>query len=363
MSILITPADISAFAGRNRLLRPFLGPAKRMLLRRDLVMLFRLAGRRCSALPLGTASAQLTGTTIRQNLTHARTQFETLSRAIKYFKPDGIGILADLTIEAEACGCGIAYPEFGLPYVINHPVQTMEDVEALEVPDPFRTARMPVVMDTLRLLSQRFGLPIGAGGIGPFTLAGELIGTQRLALATIKETEFAHALLEFANRVVIEYNRGQLASGADTLIIAEPAGSILSAPAFREFSGDYLERMLRELDAPVTVHVCGDSTHLIDELVRTRPAGLSFDAPVDMPDAARTIPGSIMLSGNLDPIDVLLEMSPPELRTATMDLLESMKPYPNFILASGCDIAPETPLDNIKCIIETVRQYRARRSS
>jgi len=148
------------------------------------------------------------------------------------------------------------------------------------------------------------------------------------------------------------------AAGADTLVIAEPAGSILSLEAFREYSGRYLERVVRALPVPVTLHVCGDAEHLIEELVAAAPAGLSFDAPVDICEAAARVPPSVVLSGNLDPVDVVLALDESEVRRRTLDLLEEMRPYPNYVLSTGCDIAPETPLENVSAIIETVRRYR-----
>lgn len=320
--------------------------------------MIRKAGRRLCGLPLGTASIQLTGTTVIENLTDGRVQFDTLSSAIHHFKPDGIGILADLTFEAEACGCDIAFPEFGLPYVVSHPVRERTDLSGLPVPDPRRDGRMPVTIETIELLSRRFGLPIGAGGIGPYTLAGELAGTQRVALSTKADPGLVHSLLEYATGVITAYNLAQVEAGADTLIIAEPAGSILSPGSFEEFSCAYLDRILRKLSVPVTLHVCGDSSHLVQELADLEPAGLSFDAPVNLPDIASVVPSSIIISGNLDPVDVVLELDPAELEKETVRLLEKMDGFDNYVLSSGCDIAPETSLENIRIIIDTVRRYR-----
>lgn len=354
----VTAADISAYAGRNRFLSPLAKIVKPLVFRMPPARLIALAGRRTAGLPLGTAGAKLTGSTVRENLTDARTQFETLERSVYHFRPDGIGILADLSIEAEACGCEISFPEFGLPYVVTHPVKNNGDTLNLRLPDPGRDGRMPVVIETLRMLSRRFGLPIGGGGIGPYTLAGELAGAQELALGTITRPRFAHSLMEYTTGVVIDYNRAQLEAGADTVVIAEPAGSILSPRAFEEFSGGYLARIVDALPAPVTLHVCGDVGHLVEELVEAGPDGLSFDAPVDLTLVAEAVPPSIVMSGNLDPVDVVLGLKPPEIREATIELLDSMRPFPNFVLSTGCDIAPETPLENIECIVETVRGYR-----
>ena len=41
------------------------------------------------------------------------------------------------------------------------------------------------------------------------------------------------------------------------------------------------------------------------------------------------------------------------------EVKETMEPYPNFILSSGCDLPLETPLDNIKSMVQVVKTPQA----
>jgi uroporphyrinogen-III decarboxylase len=39
-------------------------------------------------------------------------------------------------------------------------------------------------------------------------------------------------------------------------------------------------------------------------------------------------------------------------------MLESMRPYKNYVASSGCDLSYNTPVENIVAMIETVRGFR-----
>lgn len=354
----ITPADINAWLGSLPVTRRIVRRVKPLALGLGPLWLLQKAGRRTAGLPLGTAATQLTGTSVRDNLTSGKTQFNTLMAAVRRFRPDGIGIISDLSIEAQACGCEIKFPEDGLPFVSSKLLENQEDLKKLRLPDPYRAGRMPVVLETIRLLSRKLGLAVGSGGIGPFTLAGELIGTERAALAVYTEPDFLHAVLRYATEVVISYQLAQISSGSDTVIIGEPTGSILSPQHFREFAAGYLTRIIKKLPVPVTLHICGDCTHLLDEIALLPIASLSVDAPVNLVEAAGKIPAQVILSGNLDPVTVVRELDPDGVRAATLKLLKEMDPYPNFLLSTGCDITPDTPVENIEAILKAVREYK-----
>ena len=69
----------------------------------------------------------------------------------------------------------------------------------------------------------------------------------------------------------------------------------------------------------------------------------------------KTVPPDVVVIGNLDPVAVVAHSTPQEVYAATRELLDSMSKYSNFILSSGCDLPPETPLDNIRAMIDACR--------
>jgi uroporphyrinogen decarboxylase len=81
---------------------------------------------------LGAPGARLTGTKLRENLTDVEIQFNSLSRLMEEFQPDGIFFMMDLTVEAEALGLEIGFPEDGNPYVKEHPIKGRDELASVE---------------------------------------------------------------------------------------------------------------------------------------------------------------------------------------------------------------------------------------
>ena len=70
-----------------------------------------------------------------------------------------------------------------------------------------------------------------------------------------------------------------------------------------------------------------------------------------------TLTPDIVIIGNLSPIEILMEKEPDEIRKASAELLRNMNGVPNFVLASGCDLPVETPIENIKAMIDAIKDF------
>ena len=103
------------------------------------------------------------------------------------------------------------------------------------------------------------------------------------------------------------------------------------------------------------LHICGDTSHLVKNMCATGAQGLSLDSPVDLARAAREVDPDVVLIGNIDPVGVMVQETPEGVRRAVRALLDSMEPYENFILSTGCDLPYETPFENIDAFMKEGR--------
>ena len=177
-------------------------------------------------------------------------------------------------------------------------------------------------------------------------------------MATITDKEFMHGLLRYCTETCRLYLLALKAAGAEIVLIGEPTASILSPASYEEFSGRYTAELIESLNCPVILHICGDAGHLLEPMCDTGAQGLSLDSAVDLPEAAKRVPEDVVLIGNLDTVSVLLEGTPEYVRESTGALLESMRPYRNYVVSSGCDLSYATPTENIVAMLETVREFR-----
>ncbi|MFY9430868.1 MAG: uroporphyrinogen decarboxylase family protein [Acetomicrobium sp.] len=304
---------------------------------------------------LGFPGLKFGGNTIRQGLTDAEIQYRAIEELANHFEVDALIHLMDLTVEAEALGAEIHFPEDASPSVKVHPLKSVEQLKDLSVPDPEKDGRMPIFIETVRRMKENLSIPVGAYVIGPYTLAGEMMKVENTLKATIKDPDPLKEILAFMAEVIKVYAMALVRAGADILTILEPTASMLSPKQFDEFSGAYIKEIYDSLPECMTVlHICGNTTYILKAMAATGAEGLSLDTPVKLHEVIDMIP-DVVLIGNVDPVRVMLQGSPEKVYENTLDLRRKMKGHKNFILSTGCDLPPETPFENIEAFVKAGR--------
>lgn len=307
---------------------------------------------------MGYPGIQATGTSIKQNEFNWGVQFYTISELVHEFHPDVIFFMMDLAVEASALGLPVRFPLLESPTVEYHLVKEAGDLSQFMSCDVLKDGRAAAYIETMKLMAKHLEPTPGAYCTGPFTLAGLMMGANEIALTTVLDPELVHRVLEVATSVIIRYVRALSKAGAKVVAVLEPTAVMLSPDAFWEFSGRYVREIFAAVPkaAPV-LHICGHSGHLLPRMVETLAEGLSLDSVVDFPAAARALPPDVVLIGNVDPVGVVRDGTRGDVREAVRRLCESMRPHRNFILSTGCDLPPDTPLENIGAFMEAGREF------
>ena len=92
-------------------------------------------------------------------------------------------------------------------------------------------------------------------------------------------------------------------------------------------------------------------------MVATGAAAYHFGNKCQMEQVIKDVPPTALAMGNLDPVSLFKDGTPELMRKATLDLLNKMRPYPNFVLSSGCDTPPHTPKENIDAFFEALNDW------
>ncbi|NDJ76968.1 MAG: hypothetical protein GYB65_11995 [Chloroflexi bacterium] len=304
---------------------------------------------------MGFPGIQITQSTLKQNEFNWGTQFWTLSELVRHFQPDGIFTFMDLSVEANALGLPVRFPLGESPTVEYPTVKSQDDLHHFYKMDVLADGRVRVFIETVKLVKRHLNVWCGGYVIGPYTLAALMMGATETAIATIDNPDLLHETLTFTTYVITRYANALAAAGADTVAILEPSAVMLSPKQYREFSGQYTRQIILQMNALPILHICGNTAHLIDEMVATRAQGLSLDSMVRLDEIAARIPDDVVLIGNINPTAVMVDGSPQAVYHQTKNLIQQMKPYGNFILSTGCDLPPETPLENIKALMDAGR--------
>lgn len=311
---------------------------------------------RTPVIPLmGYPGTRLTRSSIKLNEFNWGVHAWSLQALYQRFRPDGVFLLMDLAVEASGVGLQVRFPLYESPSVELHPVEGEADLDQFKAVDILKDGRAYAFIQAAAQLKQLLPPEVlrGAYVTGPFTLAALLSGANDIALNVIMNPKLVYRLLEFSTSVVARYALALERAGAQMIMILDPTAVILGPKQYDEFAGRFASILASTLkDALPVYHVCGNTTHLIDSFVALGVEGLSLDSVVDLPSLAARVPPEVVLMGNVDPVGVMLQGKPADVRREVLRLREQLSSHNNFILSTGCDLPREVPLENIEAFME-----------
>ena len=269
--------------------------------------------------------------------------------------------MMDLSLEAEAFGSQIRVTSNEVPTVIGQIVEDEDEADELEVP-VLGAGRTQIYIDAIEKAVKLIGdRPVFAGTIGPFSLAGRLMGVSDVMVYCLEEPDMVHTVLDKATRFLIDYINAYKAVGANGVLMAEPLAGILSPALEAEFSSAYVKRIVAATQTDeflIGYHNCGNNTPKQTESIAQNGCRLMhFGNAVELGDLLDKLPEDILVLGNVDPAGQFRNGTPESVRAATVALMKRCAPHRNFVPSSGCDIPPLSPWENILAFFDGVNAY------
>lgn len=306
---------------------------------------------------MATIGLQLTGYKLREVYLSPQKHLELAIAMDQEFEADFVYPLDDGAIFVESLGLPLMQSDYDFPSTLDNPIKDSESLSRLKRLDPYSDGRMPQYLEALNLISRRFDKPLAISLQGPFTLAVELAGVDDFARAIIRRPDFVEEMLDYTHNLVSDYAQAVAEAGVRLLCISEPTAVILSPTRFEQLVVKRLKILYDSLPEHVwrVLHICGDTNYIMQEMLSSGVEGLSLDQVMNLPQVAQQVPEEVVIIGNLDPVYVLREMQASQVRQHTLELLRSMKKYPNFLFSFGCDCTPDTPHDNLKTAIKAAQ--------
>ena len=313
------------------------------------------------AMPVLTFPAiQLLNTSVEKLISDSNLQSEALKLINQRCHPLAIMGFMDLSVEAEAFGANIRFSEDEVPIVVGSIVKSEEDAINLKVPK-VGAKRTRIYLDAMKKAKQEIkDCPVFAGCIGPFSLAGRLLGVSEAMISCYDEPEMVHLVLKKATEFLINYLQAYKDLGIDGVFMAEPLAGILSPNLCDEFSSRYVKEIVSALDDDsflVAYHNCGNNTlKMVDTILSTGCRLYHFGNAISIEQMLKLMPKDVMVMGNIDPVS-LKDASKEDVIAATNALLEAIGDVDNFVISSGCDIPPFAKWENIDAFMKTAQEY------
>ena len=315
---------------------------------------------RVPAIPtLGGWVAKFSGVAMKELLYNPEVFAQAHIRAQKEIGYDALFAYFDALYIPEAFGCSLVIRPSGLD-VTPVEIRTEEDVSALPVVDIRKEGRGPVLLNVVEKLVRLPGreVPVLTVTEGPFTAAARILGAERMMRSLFKQRPMVERLIERTKQLISGFGRAIAEIGIDGLMIADPVSSstMISPKFYKEFVLPSLQDLIKNLEIPVILHVCGDTQPILHLMAESGAKILSLDQCMNLAVARKAVEGRCGIGGNVDPM-VLLFGTPDDVRRETARSLEQGG-QKGFLLMAGCGVPPGTPVINLKAMIEVARDYR-----
>lgn len=315
------------------------------------------------AMPIMTyPGLELAKTNVLEVVRYGEAQFKCIEALASKYPSAGAVTTMDLSVEAEIFGSPIKFSQTEVPTVSARIIKDEDSARALKVPK-VGEGRTGAYITAAKLAAKYVkDRPIFGGEIGPFSLTGRLFDMTEVMVALLLEPETVHIVLEKATSFLIEYAKAFKEVGANGIIIAEPAAGLLSPAQCEEFSSKYVQRIVEEVQDDyfmVILHNCGNTKNLVHSMIGTGAMGFHFGNAVDMSDIMPQIPWGRIAFGNIDPATIFKNGTVEDVRAKTWELLEKTFSYKNFVLSSGCDIPPGTPIENMEAFFTKLEEFNS----
>jgi len=299
-------------------------------------------------------AARHAGFTYGQFASDYRALVESNLRCREDFGMDAVGLISDPYRETSAFGAKITFPDEAVPRCMEILVSSIEDIKRLKNPDVFKAER---TLDRIRggeALRKALGpsVPIIGWIEGPLAQSCDLAGVNEVLLKIFMEPDFVKKLIDKSMITARDFARAQVEAGCDIIGVGDAICSQISMENYREFVKEKHRELfayIQSLGARVKLHICGDITHLLEDLREVNPDMVDIDWMVDMEEAYQKLGPGITRVGNLDPVSVIQERDPAAIARETQALCDAESGRP-FILSGGCELTISTPDNHIKAL-------------
>jgi uroporphyrinogen decarboxylase len=246
--------------------------------------------------------------------------------------------------------------------VIHHPVREMKQIDGLRIIEPEKD--LSFLMKAIQIVRKELEgkIPLIGFSGAPFTLASYIIegGHSKdyvLTKGLMNQNRPAwDGLMEKISEVLIRYLNAQIHAGVQALQFFDSWVGCLSPTDYEGYVLPYSKKVIDGIDKSVPlIHFATSSSSLLELMKRADGDVIGVDWRVNLGEAWTRLGYDVAIQGNLDPVILL---GPPDLiEKEVKRILNEAGGRPGHIFNLGHGILPNTPVDHVAFLIETVHRY------
>lgn len=293
---------------------------------------------------------------------------EVTLQPLRRYPLDAAILFSDILTIPDAMGLGL-YFETGEGPKFKNPISSLADVKKIPKLDP--TDELGYVMNAVSTIRRELKgeVPLIGFSGSPWTLATYMVeGGSSKVFGKIKKMAFAepqtlHLLLDKLADSVIDYLNAQVKAGAQSLMVFDSWGGVLSPRDYNEFSLQYMHKivdgLIREYDGrkvPVTLFT-KNGGQWIEAIAATGCDAVGLDWTINIGDAKRRVGDKVALQGNMDPS--MLHGTPDRIRQEVGTILDDFGTGSGHVFNLGHGITPDVDPEHAGVFINAVHELSA----
>lgn len=307
----------------------------------------------------------LVGTTLRESELSAKSKAELQIAGYKIFGFDGVGMMHGLYSLPMAMG-GAYKDEEHLTRTLTEPpikdIHNLSDCDLDKITLENDTAAY-YAYDAIRYVQDAIGdeIPCGMNFTSPFTVATGVVGVRPLLVSCVREPDVARAVLDFVLEAQWKLAEIFLKAGI-SVSTSDPVASctLISPRTYRQFAQPYEREFSRRISTytgkPTSIHICGDTTKILNDIADAGFATFSLDNLVDLKVAKESVGHRMHLVGNVSPVSVMKDATPDVVRHEVRLCYKKAWDSPQgFTIHTGCDLPYGTPRENMYAYLEEAK--------
>ncbi len=272
---------------------------------------------------------------------------------------DCVTTMSDPMREGADLGMEVFFPEDDVPYSKSFLIQEKAELLKLKPLPVLEGGRKYETVAAIELYKKELGdeFPVFGWVEGCFAQAADLRGVDRFFFDLFDDETFARDLLDFCLEQELIYAKAQIEAGADLIGLGDAIASVAGANLYRELAVEYeikILKAIREMGAKTKLHICGNTSPFLDAIPAEYCDIVDVDWMVDLGAAVRAFGGKSCVSGNYDPVAVMLQGTPESIDRAVRECADVGGS--RYISAAGCEVPKFTPPENLMQVRKTLAE-------
>lgn len=318
---------------------------------------------------LSGVTRKLVNATYEQWATDAKVCAEAFIKSTEMFDIDCVVTLIDLSVECDAWGQKIIYPEneAARPDYSNSIVKDIEDYAKIRKVDYRKSRRMMMHIDVCRRLVDRLKgeKPVVAFVFGPLGVLSMLRGQQDMYMDLYDDPDAVLAAVREVNETLKDYVAALCDTGVDAVMLDTlfASGSIMSKELWYKTEGVFVKELaevIRQKNCLTMVHNCGKRVYFDVQIETMKPAAISFLYPPDdckdFAECKEKYGDKVTLIGCVTPANAVIGTDE-EWDAQCREHIDAMAKGGGFILATGCEYPANASFDRAQRMIEIAKTY------